>query len=90
MLHTLPPHTVHYPTVSAGRSISEPAAEAFRSAASRLVGQLDAESRARRGRAETVEWKRLKVIIEDSEADRTPWIAGMGSMLRCDANTDTG
>ncbi|CAG7851245.1 Lon protease homolog 2, peroxisomal {ECO:0000255/HAMAP-Rule:MF_03121} {ECO:0000255/HAMAP-Rule:MF_03121} [Serendipita indica DSM 11827] len=74
-LHTLPLHVVHYPAPSTGKSISEPAAETFRSAASRLVDQLDAESRARRGRAGTVEWKRLKAIIEDSEAEKTPWVA---------------
>ncbi|KAG8798699.1 hypothetical protein FRC16_006730 [Serendipita sp. 398] len=76
-LHSLPPHPVHYHAIPSNKLITDPAAEAFRSAAVRLVDHLDAETRGKRGKAggTSVEWKRLKTIIEEAEPDRTPWIA---------------
>jgi len=56
--------------------IEEHAAEAFRTAAARLLDRLDAESKGKGGRV-GVDWRRLRSIVEDAEADRTPWVAGM-------------
>jgi hypothetical protein len=56
-------------------------AETFRSASLRLIDRLDAESKnERRGIGaligKNIEWRKLRAVIEDAEADKTPWVAG--------------
>lgn len=74
----MPQHPVQYdvPAAKGGRIIDEHAAEAFRTSAGRLLDRLDAESRGKAGRT-GVDWRRLRSIIDDAEAERTPWVAGM-------------
>lgn len=75
----LPHHPIQYSVVDSKKGITEPAAEAFRSAAIRLVERLDAEAKSqeRRGKTGGVEWKKLRGIIEDAEMEKTPFVAGM-------------
>jgi hypothetical protein len=70
-------HPVQYDvaTDKPGRAVDEHAAEAFRNAAVRLLDRLDSESKGKGGRV-GVDWRRLRAIVEDAEADRTPWVAG--------------
>ena len=79
----LPRHIVHYDIAKdkAGRVVDELAAEAFRNAALRLLDRLDSESRSKGGRS-GIDWGRLRSVVEDAEADRMPWVAGMHSRLR--------
>jgi hypothetical protein len=60
------------------KGITDSVAEAFRSAAIRLIERLDADAkgRERRGKFSGIEWKRLKSIIEDAEMEKTPLVAG--------------
>ncbi|PVF96387.1 ATP-dependent protease La [Serendipita vermifera] len=80
-LEKIPMHPIHYSIPSSSeKSISEPMAETFRSAALRLVDRLDAESKNdRRGigalLGKNIEWRKLRAVIEDAEADKTPWVA---------------
>jgi hypothetical protein len=73
----VPQHPVYYDvaTDKPGRVVEENAAEAFRNAAVRLLDRLDSESKGKEGRI-GVDWRRLRSIVEDAEADRTPWVAG--------------
>lgn len=74
----VPLHPVLYDvaTDKPGRVVEEHTAEAFRTAASRLLDRLDSEAKGNGGRV-GVDWRRLRSIVEDAEADRTPWVAGM-------------
>ncbi|KIM26616.1 hypothetical protein M408DRAFT_330553 [Serendipita vermifera MAFF 305830] len=73
----LPLHPVQYDITPAkgSHAIDEHAAEAFRTSAIRLLDRLNADNKSKGGQTTGVDWRRLRSIVEDSDAERTPWVA---------------
>jgi hypothetical protein len=74
----LPSHPIQYSIMDSKKGVTAPDAEAFRSAAVRLVERLDADakSKERRGKVSEMERKRMISIIEDAEMEKMPLVAG--------------
>lgn len=77
-LSGLPLHPVEYPPQSKS-SLSEPAAEAFRACALKYLERLDASAQSKISAGNRADWRRMKAVVEETEVDRLPWVAGMPS-----------
>jgi ATP-dependent Lon protease len=75
-LSSLPLHPVDYPPQSKS-SLSEPAGETFRACALKLLERLDMSAKSKGSGGNRVDWRRMKVVVEEAEVDRLPWVAGM-------------
>lgn len=77
----MPYHPVQFYTAQHSKGITEPAAEAFRAAALRLVERLDADAKSRKGKLSIAEWRKLRTLIEEAETEKTPLISGNSFLL---------
>lgn len=75
-LSNLPLHPVDYPPQSKS-SISEPAGETFRACALKFLDRLDVTAKSKMSGGNRVDWRRMRVVVEEAEVDRLPWVAGM-------------
>ena len=74
-LTSLPLHPVDYPPQTKS-ALSEPAAETFRACALKFLERLDVSSKSKTPGGDRVDWRSMKVIVEEAEVDRLPWVAG--------------
>lgn len=77
-LSSLPLHPVDYPPQSKS-SLSEPAAETFRACALKFLEHLDVSPVSKTPGGNRVDWRRMRVVVEEADVDRLPWVAGMPS-----------
>lgn len=77
-LSSLPLHPVDYPPQSKSH-LSEPACETFRACTLKLLERLDVSAKGKMSGGNRLDWRRMKVVVEEAGADRLPWVAGMPS-----------
>lgn len=75
-LSSLPLHPVDYPPQNKSPP-SEVAAETFRAHALKCLERLEASAKNKMSVGNRVDWRRMKVVVEEAEVDRLPWVAGV-------------